>query len=40
MTAKQHVVVVGSGIVGASIAWHLTRDGAPPSLSLPRTSAV
>jgi glycine/D-amino acid oxidase-like deaminating enzyme len=28
MAAKQHVVVVGSGIVGASIAWHLTRDGA------------
>ncbi|CCM77319.1 NAD(P)/FAD-dependent oxidoreductase [Rhizobium mesoamericanum] len=28
MAAKQHVVVVGSGIVGASIAWHLARDGA------------
>jgi len=28
MAAKQHVVVVGSGIVGASIAWHLTRSGA------------
>ncbi len=28
MAAKQHVVVVGSGIVGSSIAWHLTRDGA------------
>ncbi|OWV83529.1 FAD-binding oxidoreductase [Rhizobium sp. R693] len=28
MAARQHVVVVGSGIVGASIAWHLTRDGA------------
>lgn len=28
MTTKQHVVVVGSGIIGASIAWHLTRGGA------------
>jgi glycine/D-amino acid oxidase-like deaminating enzyme len=28
MPAKQHVVVVGSGIVGASVAWHLARDGA------------
>ncbi|KQV14058.1 D-amino acid oxidase [Rhizobium sp. Root1203] len=28
MTTKQHVVVVGSGIVGASIAWHLARQGA------------
>lgn len=23
-----HVIVVGAGIIGASIAWHLTRDGA------------
>lgn len=28
MTAKQHVIVVGAGIIGASIAWHLTRKGA------------
>ncbi len=28
MTAKPHVIVVGAGIVGASIAWHLTRKGA------------
>lgn len=27
-SAKPHVVVVGAGIVGASIAWHLTRAGA------------
>lgn len=23
-----HVVVVGAGIIGATLAWHLTRDGA------------
>jgi glycine/D-amino acid oxidase-like deaminating enzyme len=28
MAAKQSVIVVGSGIIGASIAWHLARDGA------------
>ncbi|MDM9625745.1 FAD-dependent oxidoreductase [Rhizobium sp. S152] len=28
MTAKRHVVVVGAGIIGASLAWHLTRQGA------------
>jgi glycine/D-amino acid oxidase-like deaminating enzyme len=28
MAAKPHVIVVGAGIIGASIAWHLTRDGA------------
>jgi glycine/D-amino acid oxidase-like deaminating enzyme len=28
MTTKQHVVVVGSGIIGASIAWHLARQSA------------
>lgn len=28
MTAKPHVIVVGAGIIGASIAWHLTRKGA------------
>ncbi|MFM9860904.1 FAD-binding oxidoreductase [Pseudoxanthobacter sp. M-2] len=27
-----HVIVVGSGIVGASIAWHLARRGAPVTL--------
>ncbi|MGI9405961.1 MAG: NAD(P)/FAD-dependent oxidoreductase [Hyphomicrobiaceae bacterium] len=26
--ANQHVIVVGAGIIGASIAWHLVRDGA------------
>ncbi len=28
MTAGQHVVVIGAGIVGASIAWHLVKAGA------------
>ncbi len=28
MTAQKHVVVVGAGIVGASIAWHLVSAGA------------
>jgi len=28
MTARPHVLVVGAGIVGASIAYHLQRDGA------------
>ncbi|GAA3089319.1 FAD-binding oxidoreductase [Rhizobium viscosum] len=28
MTAKPHVIVVGAGIIGASIAWHLTHKGA------------
>ncbi|TCS00799.1 MULTISPECIES: FAD-dependent oxidoreductase [unclassified Rhizobium] len=28
MPAKPHVIVVGAGIIGASIAWHLTRKGA------------
>lgn len=28
MSSARHVVVVGAGIIGASIAWHLVRDGA------------
>lgn len=28
MRHQKHIVVVGAGIVGASIAWHLTRAGA------------
>lgn len=28
MSKQPHVIVVGAGIIGASIAWHLTRQGA------------
>jgi glycine/D-amino acid oxidase-like deaminating enzyme len=28
MAARPHVLIVGAGIVGASIAWHLVRTGA------------
>ncbi len=28
MAAKRHVIIVGAGIIGASIAWHLARKGA------------
>ncbi|TKB69482.1 MAG: FAD-binding oxidoreductase, partial [Mesorhizobium sp.] len=28
MTAAKEVIIIGAGIIGASIAWHLTRAGA------------
>lgn len=28
MAERPHVIVVGAGIIGASIAWHLAREGA------------
>lgn len=28
MAASKHIIVVGAGIIGASIAWHLTKAGA------------
>jgi glycine/D-amino acid oxidase-like deaminating enzyme len=28
MADRPHVIVVGAGIIGATIAWHLARDGA------------
>ncbi len=32
MAGKPHVAVIGAGIIGASIAWHLTRGGARVSV--------
>jgi glycine/D-amino acid oxidase-like deaminating enzyme len=32
MTSHPHVIVVGAGIIGASIAWHLARRGAAVTL--------
>lgn len=32
MAEQPHVIVVGAGIIGASIAWHLARDGARVTL--------
>jgi glycine/D-amino acid oxidase-like deaminating enzyme len=40
MTAKPHVVVVGAGIIGASIAWHLARQGASVTVVAPETGGV
>jgi glycine/D-amino acid oxidase-like deaminating enzyme len=28
MNSRPHVIVVGAGIIGASIAWHLAEGGA------------
>lgn len=35
--ARPHVLVIGSGIIGASIAWHLAFDGARVSMIDART---
>jgi glycine/D-amino acid oxidase-like deaminating enzyme len=40
MAAKQHVIVAGAGIIGASIAWHLTRDGADVTVIAEDTGGV
>jgi glycine/D-amino acid oxidase-like deaminating enzyme len=32
VASHPHVIVVGAGIIGASIAWHLARRGAPVTL--------
>lgn len=31
---KPHIVVVGAGIVGASIAWHLAMDPSGPDVTI------
>lgn len=40
MAAKQRVIVAGAGIIGASIAWHLTRDGADVTVIAEDTGGV
>ncbi len=32
VAAQKHIVVVGAGIIGASIAWHLAEAGAPVTI--------
>lgn len=40
MATRKHVVVVGSGIIGASIAFHLTRQGAAVTVVAADTGGV
>lgn len=40
MGANQHVIVVGAGIIGASIAWHLTKAGADVTVVAEETGGV
>jgi glycine/D-amino acid oxidase-like deaminating enzyme len=40
MAAKQHVIVVGAGIIGASIAWHLAKAGAAVTVIAEETGGV
>jgi glycine/D-amino acid oxidase-like deaminating enzyme len=37
MSKPPHVIVVGAGIIGASIAWHLARQGAAVTIVAART---
>ncbi len=40
MAAKRHVIVVGAGIIGASIAWHLAKAGAAVTVIAEETGGV
>jgi len=40
MSKQPHVIVVGAGIIGASIAWHLTRQGATVTVVAAREGGV
>ncbi|PKA41750.1 FAD-binding oxidoreductase [Rhizobium sullae] len=40
MAAKQHVIVVGAGIIGASIAWHLAKADAAVTVIAQETGGV
>ena len=40
MSKQQHVIVVGAGIIGASIAWHLTRQGASVTVIAAREGGI
>ncbi|APO76302.1 FAD dependent oxidoreductase protein [Rhizobium etli 8C-3] len=40
MAAKRHVIVVGAGIIGASIAWHLAKAGAAVTVVAEETGGV